>query len=61
MDIFKYAKSIDYGADYMDNHNGYIYHIQEYGELLKDGQNPIGIRVTDGVGNTIGYAQKQED
>lgn len=37
MDIFKYAESIDFGADYYDWHTGYIYGIQEYGRAKKFG------------------------
>ena len=57
MDIYSYAESIDYGADYLDQHTGYIYHIQEYGRKLKlFGMNSEGIRVSYN-GETIGYAR----
>ena len=60
MDIYAYAESIDYGADYLDMHTGYIYHIQEYGRALKMGLPTPGILVTDGEGNELGYAKKKE-
>jgi hypothetical protein len=37
MDIYEYAESINYGADYYDFHSGLIFKIQEYGENLKKG------------------------
>ena len=58
MDIYDYAKQINYGADYLDQHSGYIYHIQEYGKALKFGLPTQGIRVSEN-GITIGYARKQ--
>lgn len=59
MDIYAYAKQIDYAADYMDPHTGYIYHIQEYGRQLKFFGIDMGIRVSDN-GKTIGYARKDQ-
>lgn len=59
MDIYAYAKSIDYAADYWDHHTGYIYHIQEYGRQLKFFGIDIGIKVSDQDGNIIGYARKE--
>ena len=60
MDIYTYAKSINYNADYYDYHSGYTYHIQDYGKALKFGLPTPGIRVSEN-GITIGYAQKEED
>lgn len=58
MDIYAYAESIDYAADYYDHHTGYIYHIQEYGRMKKlFGIEEQGIRVSEN-GTTIGYARK---
>lgn len=57
MDIYNYAKEIEYGADYYDFHTGYIYHISEYGKALKLGLPTPGIRVSEN-GVTIGYAKK---
>lgn len=36
MDIYSYAKSLNYGADYYDPHTGYTYAIQEYGRAIKE-------------------------
>ena len=36
MEIYNYAKSINYAADYMDMHTMYTYHIQDYGNCLKN-------------------------
>lgn len=60
MDIYEYAKSIDYAADYYDMPSGNIYKIQEYGSV-KD--NPDArIRIVDGTtGATIGEARKMND
>lgn len=57
MDIYEYAESIDYAADYYDFHTGYIYKIQEYG-LVKDDPE-ARIRVVDSSdGSCIGEAAK---
>ena len=59
MDIYAYAESIDYAADYYDHHTGYIYHIQEYGRMKKFfGMTEQGIRVSEN-GRTVGYARKE--
>ena len=57
MDIYEYAKSINYAADYLDMHTGYIYGIVEYHKNKLD-KIPI---YDNGV--LIGYARKnnQED
>lgn len=56
MDIFKYAESIDWSADYYDYTTGYIYHIAECGNMMRFfGITPSRIRVSDD-GKTIGYA-----
>lgn len=60
MEIYSYAKSINYGADYFDFHTGCTYHIQEYGNAIKNGLPTEGIRVSRD-GETIGYAQKPEN
>ena len=59
MDIYEYAERINYGADYLDQHTGYVYHIQEYGKALKYGFPTKGIRVSVN-GTTIGYATKNQ-
>jgi len=68
MDIYEYAESINYNADYYDMHTGRIYHIQEYGKALKEMNSGIkqeanrkivgaGIKVSeDGV--FLGYARR---
>ena len=58
MDIYAYAESIGYGADYMDPHTGYIHGIQAYGRALKFGLPTPGILVYDSDGNAIGVARK---
>ena len=46
MDIFKYAESIDWKADYMDMTTGYIYGIQEAGKIMEQtGKKPEFINV----------------
>lgn len=60
MDIYAYAKSIDYNADYYDHHTGYIYKIQDYGRALKFGLPTPGIMVSDSNGNLIGVARKND-
>lgn len=58
-DIYEYAK--EYDADYLDNHTGYIYLVQEYNRAIKLGLPAIGIRVLDSTTNTIiGIAKKEE-
>ena len=63
MDIYKYAESINWGADYLDMHTGYIYKIQEAGNARKLFGIELPIKVYDSAGNFIGVAQKntQED
>ena len=68
MDIYAYANSINYGADYYDWTTGRIYKIQDYGRDIKaSNDNPddeiVRARVNRGIavyeGNAlIGYAQK---
>ena len=72
MNIYEYAKSINYGADYYEPRTGYIYHIQEYGEAIKSGKEVPGFVYNNGKikftteprirvshnGETIGYAEK---
>ena len=46
MDIFEYADSIDWNADYMDMNTGYTYGIQEAGKASKlTGKKPDVINV----------------
>lgn len=58
MDIYAYAESIGYAADYMDPHTGYIYHIQDYGRALRFGLPTPGIVVSDSDGTILGVARK---
>ena len=60
MEIYNYAKSINYAADYMDMHTMYTYHIQDYGNCLKNNLQTDGILVTDCEGNIVGIARKPE-
>ena len=60
MDIFKYAKEINYAADYYDFYTGNTYLIQNYGKALKNGLPTNGIEVIDSCGNSIGFAQPKE-
>ena len=57
MDIYGYAKSINYSADYMDMHTGLIYHIQEYGKELERGNMGAKIKVSQD-GKLIGFARQ---
>jgi len=43
------------GVNFYDLEKGVMYHIQEYKEAFESGQNPKGIRVTQGgdINNTI--------
>lgn len=55
MDIYKYAESINYLADYYDYHSGLIYGIKEYKDKGLD-KIPI---YDPSLGNRIiGYATK---
>lgn len=58
MNIYDWAKNVNYAADYYDQTTGYIYKVQEYGDRLKKGNNINGIKVVDTFGNLIGYARK---
>lgn len=57
MDIYAYAESIDWGADYYDIHTGCTYGIQQAGRMKKffgiDAEIPVYLD-----GKLIGYAQK---
>ena len=44
MNIYDWAKNVNYAADYYDQTTGYIYKVQEYGDQLKKGNNINGIR-----------------
>ena len=57
MDIYKYAESINYAADYIDMSTGYVYKIQDYGRSLKFGFPSSGIAVYNDS-TLIGYARK---
>lgn len=66
MEIYSYAKSIDYMADYYDMWTGYTYGIQEYGRAKKFGlPTPAELQFgTDGIivyedGRPIGVATKR--
>lgn len=61
MDIYQYAKDIDYGADYYDSYTGMIYKIQDYGKCLKNGLPTRGIEVIDADGKSVGYAIKNKE
>lgn len=63
MDIYAYAESINWGADYLDMHTGYRYAIQEAGRYRKLFGIELAIKVYDSAGNFIGVASKktQED
>ena len=58
MDIYKWGKKFDYGADYYDMTTGYTYKCTEYREELLNGNTDAKIRVVDENDNTIGYAEK---
>lgn len=57
MDIYAYAKEINYSADYYDFHTGLIYGITEYGRCLKFGLPTKGIPVYEN-GTLISYARE---
>ena len=57
MDIYAYAESINWNADYYDWHTGYTYGIQEVGRLKKFFGIDAQIPVYDN-GELIGYAKK---
>jgi len=66
MEIYSYAESIDYAADYMDMNTGYTYGIQEYGRAKKFGLPTPGSMMfgKDGIivyedGKPIGVAVKE--
>lgn len=56
MDIFSYAESIDWGADYYDMHTGYVYAIQE-AKREAGNETPTSIKVYDGS-TCIGVVNK---
>lgn len=56
MDIFKYARSIDWKADYFDQHTGYIYMLTEASEY-----NYEKIPVYDTASNSyIGFVSSEQ-
>ena len=57
MDIYKYAESINWNADYYDMHTGYIYGIQEAGRMRKFFGIETPISVYDN-GVLIGYVEE---
>ena len=59
MDIYQYAESINYIADYMDMNTGHIYKIQEYGKNLKINPDAT-ISVYDDNGNYLGEVKRKE-
>lgn len=60
MNIYDYAKRIDYSADYYDFHTGYIYLIKNYGLCLKRGLPTEGINVITTDGKFVGTALHDE-
>lgn len=56
MDIFSYAESIDWGADYYDMHTGYVYAIQE-AKREAGNKTPTSIKVYNGS-TCIGVVNK---
>jgi len=61
MDIYKYAESINWSADYMDINSGYIYKIRESGRARKLFNLELPIKVYDSYGNFIGYAEENKN
>lgn len=59
MDIYEYAESIDWGADYYDWKTGHIYCIQEAGRMRKLFGIEADIRVKNSRGEFIGYAERK--
>ena len=59
MDIYEYAESINWEADYYDFNTGYIYCIQEAGKMRKLFGIESDIRVVNSDGILIGYAKKK--
>lgn len=60
MDIYEYAESINYGADYYDYQTGYTYGISEVGRAKKFFGIDLEIPVyQDGV--LIGYARRNSE
>lgn len=57
MDIFEYAESINWSADYLDNHTGYIYKITEGSTIYNKEKIPV---VDSMTGEFIGLATKNE-
>lgn len=57
MDMYEYAESINWGADYYDPHTGYIYGIQEAGRARKFFGMEMPIPVYDN-GVRIGFVEK---
>lgn len=58
-DIYSYAESIDYNADYYESSSGIIFKIQDYGRAIKSGLPTHGIEVIDSLtGQFIGFATK---
>ena len=57
MDIYAYADSINWGADYYDWQTGYTYGIQEAGRARKLFGIEMPIPVYEN-GELIGYAEK---
>ena len=57
MDIYAYAESINWGADYYDMHTGLIYGIQEVGRAKKLFGIDLPIPVYEN-GVKIGYVER---
>jgi hypothetical protein len=58
MNIYDYAKRVNYVADYYDEHTGLLYGIKEYGEELKSGNDDAKIKIINNKGKFLGYARK---
>lgn len=61
MDIYKYAESVNWNADYYDMKTGYIYGIQEAGRARKFFGIELPIKVYNSDGEYIGNAKPIEE
>ena len=61
MDIYEYADSIDWAADYYDQHTGYIYAITEVAGAKKFFDIELPIPVYDiTTGDLIGHVRRED-
>lgn len=58
MDIYEYAESINWAADYLDMHTGYIYKIPEGSTIYNKEKIPVIDSMTS---EFIGFALKTEN